>query len=167
MVIILAIVAVALVSAISILRKNVERKFASGVAEVQEYTVKTGTIHTIVDGSGILAEEDVETIDVPAGVEITEVIAEAGDTVSKGDLIATVDMATVMTTLSSLQDQLDDLDKAISDAKGDEVSSYIKAGVSGRIKKLYAEKGTDVSACMAGPGAAAHRRRCRPWPCWR
>ena len=137
-VIIIVILAIILVAAVSILRKNVEARFAAGVAEIQEYAVKTGTIHTVVDGSGILAEEDVETIDVPAGVEITEVIAEAGDTVSKGDLIATVDMATVMTTLSSLQDQLDDLDKAISDAKGDEVSSYIKAGVSGRIKKLYA-----------------------------
>lgn len=154
-VIIIVILAIILVAAVSILRKNVEARFAAGVAEIQEYAVKTGTIHTVVDGSGILAEEDVETIDVPAGVEITEVIAEAGDTVSKGDLIATVDMATVMTTLSSLQDQLDDLDKAISDAKGDEVSSYIKAGVSGRIKKLYAEKGTDVSACMAENGALA------------
>ena len=154
-VIIIVILAIILVAAVSILRKNVEARFAAGVAEIQEYAVKTGTIHTVVDGSGILAEEDVETIDVPAGVEITEVIAEAGDTVSKGDLIATVDMATVMTTLSSLQEQLDDLDKAISDAKGDEVSSYIKAGVSGRIKKLYAEKGTDVSACMAENGALA------------
>ena len=154
-VIIIVILAIILVAAVSILRKNVEARFAAGVAEIQEYAVKTGTIHTVVDGSGILAEEDVETIDVPAGVEVTEVIAEAGDTVSKGDLIATVDMATVMTTLSSLQDQLDDLDKAISDAKGDEVSSYIKAGVSGRIKKLYAEKGTDVSACMAENGALA------------
>lgn len=154
-VIILAIVAVALVSAISILRKNVERKFASGVAEVQEYTVKTGTIHTIVDGSGILTEEDVETIDVPAGVEVTELIAEAGDPIAKGDLIATVDMATVMTALSRVQDQLEDLDDQISDAKGDEASTYIRAGVSGRIKRIFAEKGMDVSLCMAENGALA------------
>lgn len=154
-VILLVMVAIALVATVSILRKNVEAKFASGVAEIQEYAVKTGTIHTVVNGSGILTEEDVETIDVPAGVTITEVVVEAGDTVSQGDLIATVDMATVMTTLSSLQDQLDDLDKSISDAKGDEVSTYIKAGVSGRVKRLFAEKGTDVSLCMAENGALA------------
>lgn len=154
-VILLVMVAIALVATVSILRKNVEAKFASGVAEIQEYAVKTGTIHTVVNGSGILTEEDVETIDVPAGVTITEVVVEAGDTVTQGDLIATVDMATVMTTLSSLQDQLDDLDKSISDAKGDEVSTYIKAGVSGRVKRLFAEKGTDVSLCMAENGALA------------
>ena len=154
-VIILVVIAIALVATVSILRKNVEARFAAGVADIQEYAVKTGTIHTVVNGSGILTEEDVETIDVPAGVTITEVIVEAGDNVSQGDLIATVDMATVMTTLSSLQDQLDDLDKAISDAKGDEVSSYIKAGVTGRIKRIFAEKGTDVSLCMAENGALA------------
>ena len=154
-VILIAIVAVILVAAVIILRKNVEARFATGTAEIQEYAVQTGTIHTVVDGSGILTEEDVETIDVPAGVTITEVVVEAGDTVSEGDLIATVDMATVMTTLSSLQEQLNDLDKQISDAKGDEVSSYIKAGVSGRVKRIFAEKGTDVSLCMAENGALA------------
>ena len=153
--IIIAVIAAILVTAVILLRKNVEARFASGVAEVQEYSVTTGTIHTIVAGSGILTEEDVETIDVPAGVTVTEVVVEAGDTVREGDLIATVDMATVMTTLSSLQEQLDDLDKEISDAKGDEVSSYIKAGVSGRVKRIFAEKGTDVSACMAENGALA------------
>ena len=154
-VILIALIAIALVSAVTILRKNVEQKFASAAAEVQEYTVTTGTIHTIVDGSGILTEEDVETIDVPAGVEVTELITEAGDTVSKGDLIATVDMATVMTALSNVQDQLDDLDDQISDAKGDEASTYIRAGVSGRIKRIFAEKGMDVSLCMAENGALA------------
>ena len=154
-VILIALIAIALVSAVTILRKNVEKKFASAAAEVQEYTVTTGTIHTIVDGSGILTEEDVETIDVPAGVEVTELITEAGDTVSKGDLIATVDMATVMTALSNVQDQLDDLDDQISDAKGDEASTYIRAGVSGRIKRIFAEKGMDVSLCMAENGALA------------
>ena len=154
-VILIAVIAIVLVSAVIILRKNVEKRFASAAAEVQEYSVAAGTIHTIVTGSGILTEEDVETVSVPAGVEVTEMVAEAGDTVMKGDLIATVDMATVMTALSDLQSQLDDLDDSISDARGDEVSSYIRAGVTGRIKRIFAEKGMDVSLCMAENGALA------------
>ena len=154
-VIVLALVAAALVTAVTLLRKNVEERFASAAAEVQEYTVSAGTIHTIVAGSGILTEEDVETIDVPAGVEVTEMIAEAGDTLAQGDLIATVDMATVMTALSSVQEQLEELDEQISDAKGDEVSAYIRAGVTGRVKRIFAEKGMDVSLCMAENGALA------------
>lgn len=154
-VIIIAVIAIVLVTAVILLRKNVEERFASAAAEVLEYSASTGTIHTIVTGSGILTEEDLETIYAPAGVEITEVIAEAGDTVSQGDLLANVNMATVMTALSDLQDQLDDLDDEISDAKGDEVSSYIRAGVSGRVKRIFAQKDMDVSLCMAENGALA------------
>ena len=63
-VIILVVIAIALVATVSILRKNVEARFAAGVADIQEYAVKTGTIHTVVNGSGILTEEDVETAPV-------------------------------------------------------------------------------------------------------
>ncbi len=151
----IAVIAVVLVAVVMGLRRNVERRFAASAAEVLEYRVAAGTIHTVVSGSGVLTEEDLEELSVPAGVEITEVLVEAGDTVSQGDVLATVDMGTVMTALSSLQEQMEDLDDDINDAKGDEVSSYISAGVSGRIKKIYAEAGMDVSACMAEHGALA------------
>ena len=154
-VIIIAAVFVILVCVVLGLRRNVEKRFEAAAAEVQEYSVRTGTIHTIVAGSGILAEEDVETIELPAGVEITEVVVEAGDTVAAGDLLATVDMATVMTSLSDLQEQLDDLDGDISAAKGDTVSARIQAGVSGRVKRIFGETGMDVSLCMAENGALA------------
>ena len=154
-VIVIAVIAAILIGTVITLRKNVEKRFAAAAAEVQEYAVTTGTIHTVVAGSGILTEDDLETVHVPAGVEITELMAEAGDTLRKSDLIATVDMATVMTTLSSLQDQLDDLDKEIADAKGDEVSTSIRSGVSGRLKRIFARQGDDVSACMAEHGALA------------
>ncbi len=151
----LAVVAVVLVALVVSLRRNVEQRFAADLAEVLSYEVKAGTIHTVVTGSGVLAEVDQEQLSVPAGVEVDEVVVEAGDTVSKGDLLATVDMATVMTALSDLQEQLKDLDDEIHDAKGEEVSSTITAGISGRVKRIFAEVGDDVSACMAQNGALA------------
>ncbi len=153
--IVLVLVAAALVLTVVLLRRNVDRRFANAAAQVQQYQVTTGTIHTVVTGTGVLAEEDLEQLSVPAGVEVTETFAEAGDTVTKGDLLATVNMATVMTALSDIQEQIQDLDDAISDAKGDQVASYISAGVSGRVKRIYAEKGMDVSWCMAQHGALA------------
>jgi len=151
----IAVIAAILVFVVITLTKNVEKKFAAAVADVQEYQVTTGTIHTIVSGSGVLTEEDLEEIDVPSGVEVNEVMVDAGDAVLKGDLLATVDMATVMTSLSSLQDQMGELDKAINDAKGEEAGSQITAGVSGRVKIIYAEPEMDVSLCMAEHGALA------------
>ena len=154
--IIIAVIAVILVSLVFYLRHRVEQRFASSATEVLRYEVTTGTINTIVSGSGTLAQVDVEDITVPTGVEIIEVLVENRDTVSQGDILATVDMATVMTTLADVQDQLDDLDDEIADAKGDTVSSNITAGVSGRVKRILAEKDTDVTACMAENGALAY-----------
>ena len=153
--IIIAVLAAILVTTVIVLTKRVEKKFAAAAADVQSYQVTTGTIHTIVSGTGVLTEEDLEEIDVPSGVEVNEVKVDPGDSVQTGDLLATVDMATVMTSLSSLQDQMKELDKAINDAKGDEAGTQITAGVSGRVKIIYAEPDMDVSLCMAEHGALA------------
>ena len=154
-IIVIAVIAALLVLLVLNLRRSVEKKFAAAEKEVLTYEVKPGTIHTLVTGSGVLAQVDEEEITVPAGVEIDEVFPEAGDIVSKGDLLAKVDMASVMSALSDTQSQLKTLDRSISSAKDDTVSTSITAGVSGRIKKIYAEAGDDVSACMAKNGALA------------
>ena len=151
----IAVIAAILITTVIVLTRKVEKRFAAAAAEVQSYQVTTGTIHTIVSGTGVLTEEDLEEITVPSGVEITEVVVDAGDTVRKGDLLATVDLATVMTSLTSLQDQMNDLDKDINAAKGDKASTQISAGVSGRVKIIRAEAGDDVSLCMAEHGALA------------
>lgn len=153
--ILLVVIAVALVITVLTLRRNVEQRFAGDAAEVQAYEVTTGTIHTVVAGSGVLTEVDLEEMTVPAGVEILDVLVDSGDTVAAGELLATVDMATVMTAMSSLQEQLDDLDDDINSAKGEEASTYITAGVSGRVKRIFGEKDMEVSACMAENGALA------------
>ena len=151
----IAVIAAILITTVIVLTRKVEKRFAAAAAEVQSYQVTTGTIHTIVSGTGVLTEEDLEEITVPSGVEITDVVVDAGDTVRKGDLLATVDLATVMTSLTSLQDQMNDLDKDINAAKGDKASTQISAGVSGRVKIIHAEAGDDVSLCMAEHGALA------------
>ncbi len=152
---VIGILAVILVATVIVLTKKVEKRFAAAAAEVQTHVVTTGTIHTVVSGSGVLTEEDLEEISVPSGVEVNEVMVDAGDTVRKGDLLATVDMATVMTSLSSLQDQMNQLDKSINAAKGEEAGTQITAGVSGRVKIIYARENMDISLCMAEHGALA------------
>ncbi len=152
---VIVLAAVAGVIAVGMLRQNVERRFADAEAEVQMHTVAPGTLHTTVSGSGVLAEVDLEQIQVPEGVTVLEVMVEAGDAVKQGDLLASVDMATVMTTLSDLQEQLDDLDDDINAAKGETVSATITAGLTGRVKRILAQKDMDVSACMAEHGALA------------
>ena len=154
-VIIVLLLAVVLVSATFILQRRVKEKFASHDLDVLSYNVTTGTISTIVSGSGTIQNVDTETVSIPAGVELTEILVDYGDAVETGKLIAIADMGTVRTALSELQESIDDLDDQISDAEGDKVSAYVKAGVTGRVKILYAEKNTHVADAMVEYGALA------------
>ena len=152
---VIVIIALVLVGSVMQLRKRVDDKFAITAANVLTHRVTIGTVHSLVSGSGTLSQVDLVALTVPAGVDVTEVIPEQNQTVSTGDLLATVDMSTVLTALADLQTQLDELDTQIADAKGDEVSPYITAGIPGRVKQILAEEGMDVSACMAQHGALA------------
>ena len=153
--IIVGVIVVALVIAVMNLRRSVDAKFAATQKDVLSYTVAPGTIHTLVSGSGVLEQVDEEDVTVPAGVEIDEVIAEAGDTVAKGDLLAKVDMASVVDTLSDTQDQLKTLDKKINNAKDDTASTSVTTSVGGRVKKIYAKVGDNVVSCVTENGALA------------
>ncbi len=141
--------------AVATLRRQVQQSFAAAAQEVLRYEVQTGTIHTLVSGSGTLEEVDLETLTVPAGVEIDQVLVEDNQVVAKGDVLATVDMSSVMTALTAIQEEIDQLDEELADAREDSVSSYVTAGISGRVKRIFAEKGSDVAACMAENGALA------------
>ena len=154
-IIVILVLAILLVAGVSILQRRVREQFASATAEVQSYVVETGTISTVVSGSGTLVNVDTETVSVPSGVEVDEILVSYGDTVEEGDLLATVDLSSVRSAMSSLQAEIEELDEQISDAEGDEVSSYIKAGVTGRIKIVYAEAGQDVATAMVENGALA------------
>lgn len=149
------VVLAGLVGIVLHLRSRVIQQFGGGNADVLSYQASTGTISTVVSGSGTLANVDTESITVPGGVEITEVLVERNDTVSAGDVLAAVDMDSVRSAMAELQNQIDELDEQIGDAEDDKVSSSIPAGVSGRVKVIYADKGDDVVSTMVEHGALA------------
>lgn len=153
--IIAAVLVAALTAGVSILQRQVRKQFTSSSQEVLRAAAERGTISTVVSGSGTLTNVDTETVSVPTGVEVTEILVEFGDTVSEGDLLATVDMASVRTAMSDLQGEIENLDDQIADADGDTVSSYVSAGVPGRVKAIYAEKGKLVEDVMVEHGGLA------------
>ena len=152
---IVLILAIVLIFGVNILQRRVRQEFAMGDVEVISFEVTTGTVSTVVSGSGTLQNVDTETVVLPSGVELTETLVGYGDAVEKGELIAAVDMGTVRSAMSELQATIEDLDEQIADAEGDRVSAYIKAGVSGRVKILYAQKDTVIADAMVAHGAVA------------
>ena len=146
LIIIIAAAVVLITAALVILRKSVSEKYGKkDDAEILSAEVTRGSISTSVSGSGQLSDDDVETLDIPDGVELEEIKAVRGSKVEAGDLLATVDLNTVMLAMSTVSDELDTLDDEINSAVSDSVSSYISSSVSGRVKKIYAAAGEPVS----------------------
>lgn len=151
-VLVLALIAVV---GVSFLRRRVREQFAASKGEVLSYEVTTGSISTVVSGSGSLTDVDLQAVTVPDGVEITEVKVKRNQTVAAGDVLATVDMASVVSAMADLQAQIEELDAQISDAEDDSAATRINAGVTGRVKAIFGETGDDVAEVMAEHGALA------------
>ena len=152
---IVLVLAITAVAGVSFLRRRVRQQFASGQGEVLSYEVTTGSISTVVSGSGSLTDVDLQAVAVPDGVEITEVLVKRNQTVAEGDILATVDMASVISAMAELQAQIEELDTEISDAEDDSASTRIDAGVTGRVKAVFGEAGEDVADVMVEHGALA------------
>lgn len=154
LIIIIAAAVVLITAAVVILRKSVSEKYGKkDDTEILSAEVTRGSISTSVSGSGQLSDDDVETLDIPDGVELEEIKAVRGSKVEAGDLLATVDLNTVMLAMSTVSDELDTLDDEINSAVSDSVSSYISSSVSGRVKKIYAAAGDSVNDVMYEHGA--------------
>ena len=124
----------------------------AAASNLRSATAEMGSITTSVSGSGTLISADAEDITIPSGVEIDTVFVSAGDQVHKGDLLATVDRDSVLTALADVQSQLDDLDEQLKDKADDKVSASVKAGVSGRVKLVWAGEGDSAAAVTAQYG---------------
>ena len=151
-VVVLAIIAAV---GVSFLQRRVREEFASDRGEVLSYEVSTGSVSTVVSGSGSLTDVDLEAITVPEGVEITDVLVRTNQSISAGDILATVNMASVISAMADLQTQIEDLDSQLSDAEDDAASTAVNAGVTGRVKAIFAEAGADVADLMYEKGALA------------
>ena len=152
---ILLVVAVALAITVDRLRTRVREQFGGSGTEVLSWEVVPGTLSTTVTGKGVLTESDLESITVPEGVTLTELLVEAGDTVTEGQALAAVDMSSVLTAMADLQTSLEDLDDQIADASDHKASTSVTTAVAGRVKQIWAEKGMAVTDCMVEHGALA------------
>lgn len=111
-----------------------------------------GSVTTTVVGTGSLAEAEAEDITLLTGVKINETLVEAGDYVTAGDGVLTVDSLSVLEAIADTQSRLTALDTqlASADKTGD---TAVRSLVSGRVKIIYAEKDQPVSEVVSANGA--------------
>ncbi len=122
------------------------------VTETLSATAETGSIDDILVGTGTLSGEDATEITVPDTVSIEAYYVSNGDTVSEGDLIATVDKISVASAIVELQETLDQLDEALAEAAEEEVSANLSSTAGGRVKVIYAKEDVSVADTVAEYG---------------
>ena len=155
-VVIILLLAAVLTGVILYLRNRVKTQYGSkSNASIESATVKSGSISTTVYGTGRLQDNDTETLEIPEGVELDEVRVAVGDSVAEGDVLASVKTASVVSAMSQTQAEIDKLDSQLKDAAEEEIDDAITASVAGRVKKLYAAEGDDVSSVMIEHNAMA------------
>ena len=145
---------VAVLAAMPLLAKA-EAEADGPVASIHSGTVETGNIRTTLHGGGTLTTEDIEDINLPSGVKITEFLVKNGDTVTAGTPLAAVDKVSVMTAITSVTETMEYLQEEMKSSKDEKVDSTITATAGGRIKKVYARKGDSVQEVMLRDGALA------------
>lgn len=152
--IILLSVGIVLTGGVLFFRQRVQEQFAANnQKEVESAEVTVGSIKTTISGSGNLTSEGVLDVEIPTIITVEDTLVEAGDTVEEGQLLATVNVSSALSALKELQEELEDLDDQIHSASDDAASSYIYAGVAGRVKAIFVEEDDDVSAAIAEHGA--------------
>ena len=147
-IIVVVIVAAVITAGVFVLRSRVSSEFGDESDLPETAQVTLGSISTTITGSGTLENEGSENVDIPETIETEEIVVKVGDKVEEGDLLATVNTASVISAMSDLQEDMEELDEQLEAAAEDTVSSRITAQVSGRVKEIYAAEGDDVASVM-------------------
>lgn len=148
----LVLVLALILAAVNLGRRGQEMSAALAAGEIRSAEVTSGSISNVVSGAGTLTGAEGQKVTVPEGVELESIAVEAGDRVKAGDLLATADRSSILSALAEAQEQLDELDDQLEEQEEDTVSSKIKAGVSGRVKAIWAEEGDSVGAVTGEQG---------------
>ena len=122
-------------------------------AETQSAEAKKGNLSKTIVGTGNLDLAEAEDQDAPSGLEISEVMAESGDQVKEGDVLAVVDESSILEAMEQVQSEISELDESIREYQDSDEENVIEASVSGRVKKINVSAGSDVSDTMVSDGA--------------
>lgn len=117
---------------------------------VQSAEAKTGTISTTVEGTGSVSNGAATDVVVPTGIKVKEVLVESGDTVEEGQVLATLDEASIASELLEVKENIESVEEEIddlsSDAQTEGTTEYLEAKVlNGELEELQEAETTLTS----------------------
>lgn len=119
-------------------------------ATVQSAEAKTGTISTTVEGTGSVSNGAATDVVVPTGIKVKEVLVESGDNVEEGQVLATLDEASIASELLEVKENIESVEEEIddlsSDAQTEGTTEYLEAKVlNGELEELQEAETTLTS----------------------
>ena len=118
-------------------------------------TVQRGTVEVKVKGAGAVEPLVDETVYASISGTVADVLVENGDIVGADDIIVTFADDAIDTQRDAIEQQIEDVDAAISTLRSTTSSATIYSPVEGRVKIMYALKGDNVDVVVAQYGALA------------
>ena len=108
---------------------------------VQSAEAEKGNISTTVVGTGTLENGTATDVVVPAGVKVKEVLVSSGDTVTEGQVLATLDEASIASELLEVKENIetveDEIDALSDEADEEGTTEYLEAKVlNGQLSDL-------------------------------
>jgi multidrug efflux pump subunit AcrA (membrane-fusion protein) len=147
-------VAILLAAGVIVGPQILRSRLTDQLLNVRTVAAATGTIEKTVTGTGnISAKETTEDVMVLSGLTIDQVLAETGDIVNVGDIVATFDAAALQKAVWDAQDKLDSLDTQLNMVKDRTEPVYIQSAIAGRVKQIFVAAGDSVAGVMARDGA--------------
>lgn len=147
----LALAAVVVVGAAIVVPRLASPKGTDN-ANAGSYTVGRGNVEVTITGSGKLEADDTTEVSLPEGVKVDSVFVKQGDLIQEGDVLATLNTASLQYRAAELSSELTELDQNLGARK---TTSTIKAPVKGRIKYLPTAEDDDVVEAVNQYGALA------------
>ncbi|MFZ5974676.1 MAG: efflux RND transporter periplasmic adaptor subunit [Bacillota bacterium] len=150
---IIGVLAVALVT-VGVITFAGSNTAANASVTYQVVSLKTGDLQKYVSGSGTLAAGTETSVLAPVALSITSIVAESGESVQAGDVIANIDIATLDSEISALRSEIKSLDNTIKNLSADNDSTdIITSSMPGRVKQIYAKAGDEVNTVLTENGA--------------
>jgi macrolide-specific efflux system membrane fusion protein len=143
---------------------------ASSTAEQRTASAERGVVQSTVSGNGSLEAAKQVELNFGSSGEVTEIDVEAGQKVSKGDVLARIDSSSARASLASAEAQIAEAEETLEAAEeAEEVSASDEAGgqeeapsePSGEAAPSEAESSSPAGATVSVATAEAKLRQAR------
>lgn len=123
-------------------------KNSTSTVKYESYKVAKGSVEVTVQESGSIAAGTAESVKSDQDIVISGFQVQAGDSVKKGDAIASIDTDALTDSITAMQTTVSGLDTQLASSKPSAGNKYVTSKVEGRVKLLNVKAGDTVQKNM-------------------